>query len=164
MDIKESFKVGLYFGLTSGAITTMGVMVGLYAGTNSVNVVTGGILTIAIADAFSDALGMHVHEESENAHTPREIWESTLATFFSKFLFSLTFLVPLFIFPVKLAVVISVLWGLSTVAFLSYKIAKEQGTSPVKAILEHVMIAVVVVLMTQVVGNWVASLDGKILF
>jgi len=156
IDIKESYKVGFSFGLTSGAITTMGLMIGLYAGTNSLKVVMGGILTIAIADAFSDALGMHIHEESENVHTPREVWESTLATFISKFLFALTFLVPLFIFPLQTAVVISVLWGLSMVAFLSYRMAREQGTSPGKTILEHVTIAIVVISATHWTGTLIA--------
>lgn len=155
--MKESFKVGFSFGLTSGAITTMGIMVGLYTGTNSLTVVIGGILTVAFADAFSDALGMHIHEESENEHSPREIWESTLATFCSKLLFSLTFLIPLFIFPIKSAVILSVLWGLNIVAFLSYKMAREQGISPRKAILEHVVIAVVVIYITYMVGVWIAE-------
>ncbi|MGZ8381620.1 MAG: hypothetical protein ACXW4C_08190, partial [Nitrospira sp.] len=55
--MKASFKTGLSFGLTSGVITTLGLMVGLHSGTHSRTVVIGGILTIAIADAMSDALG-----------------------------------------------------------------------------------------------------------
>lgn len=157
-NVKESFKVGFSFGLTSGAITTMGLMVGLYAGTSSFKVVLGGILTIAIADAFSDALGMHIHEESENDHTSQEIWESTFATFFSKFLFSLTFLIPLLFLPLKVAVIVSVLWGLNMVVFLSYFLAKEQKTSPGKIIFEHIAIAVVVIAVTLLTGSWIARL------
>ena len=54
--MKHSLKVGFSFGLTSGIITTLGLMVGLHSGTNSKIAVIGGVLTIAIADAFSDAL------------------------------------------------------------------------------------------------------------
>jgi hypothetical protein len=54
--MKESLKTGITFGLTSGTITTQGLMIGLYSGTNSRGVVIGGILTIAIADSLSDAL------------------------------------------------------------------------------------------------------------
>ena len=86
--MKNSLKTGVAFGLTSGIITTLGLMVGLYSGTNSKLVVMGGILTIAIADAFSDALGIHVSEESKNNVTEKEVWEATISTFFSKFLFS----------------------------------------------------------------------------
>lgn len=40
---------GVHFGLTSGVITTLGLMVGLHSGTHSLRAVAGGILTIAIA-------------------------------------------------------------------------------------------------------------------
>jgi len=72
--VKDSLRIGLSFGLTSAVITTLGLMVGLHSGTHSKVVVLGGILTIAIADAFSDALGIHVSEESEHATTAKHIW------------------------------------------------------------------------------------------
>jgi len=43
------------------------------------------VLTIAIADAFSDALGIHVSEESENRHTHREIWSQQSLPFSRSF-------------------------------------------------------------------------------
>lgn len=55
--MKHSLKTGLCFGLTSATITTLGLMVGLHSFSGSKAVIIGGILTIAIADAFSDALG-----------------------------------------------------------------------------------------------------------
>ena len=47
--MRLSLKIGFSFGLTSGVITTLGLMVGLHSGTNSKLAVMGGILTIAIA-------------------------------------------------------------------------------------------------------------------
>ncbi len=76
--MKEQWKAGVSFGLTSGAITTMGLMVGLHSGTHAKLAVMGGVVTIAVADAFSDALGVHIHEEAENTHTHKEIWVVTL--------------------------------------------------------------------------------------
>ena len=52
----SSFKIGFGFGLASGVITTLGLMIGLFASTHSRVVVLGGILTIAIADSCSDAV------------------------------------------------------------------------------------------------------------
>ena len=49
--MKSSYKIGLSFGLTSGVITTLGLLVGLDAGTHSQPIVLGGILTIAVADS-----------------------------------------------------------------------------------------------------------------
>ena len=153
--MKESFKVGISFGLTSGVITTMGLMVGLYAGTQSFQAVVGGVLTIAIADSFSDALGMHLHEESENEHTPQEIWESTLATFVSKLFFSSTFLFPIFLLKLNQAMIVSVVWGLTLVTVLSYLIARQQKEHPLKIILEHVLIAIAVIVITHFVGLYI---------
>ncbi|MCK5112976.1 MAG: hypothetical protein KAQ84_05480, partial [Thermoplasmatales archaeon] len=73
-------KTGFSFGLTSGIITTLGLIVGLHSGTHSRIVIIGGIITIAIADAFSDSVGIHISEESEGKHNSREIWESTIST------------------------------------------------------------------------------------
>ncbi len=64
--MKNSLHTGIAFGLTSAVITILGLMVGLHSGTHSKNFVLGGNLTIAIADAFSDALGIHASEESKN--------------------------------------------------------------------------------------------------
>ena len=109
---KGSLKTGVSFGLTSGIITTLGLMVGLHSGTQSKAVVLGGILTIAIADALSDALGIHISEEAENTHTHTEIWIATAATFLSKFIFALTFLIPVIILPLTTAIIVSIIWGI----------------------------------------------------
>ena len=154
--MREALKTGISFGLTSGVITTLGLMVGLHSGTHSKLVVLGGILMIAIADAFSDALGIHVSEESENIHTRKQIWASTISTFLSKFMFALTFVIPIILFQLSIAILVSVLWGLSVLAILSYKIAMSQGTKPWRVIAEHLLIALAVIVITHFVGDWIS--------
>ena len=159
--MNHSLKIGFSFGLTSGIITTLGLMVGLSSGTHSKLVVIGGILTIAIADSFSDALGIHISEESENKHTTREIWEATMATFASKFVFALSFIVPVFLFEeLSTAVIISVVWGLSLLSILSFSIAREQKTKPWCPVAEHLIIAAIVIILTHYVGCWISSTFG----
>jgi VIT1/CCC1 family predicted Fe2+/Mn2+ transporter len=158
--MQDSLRTGICFGLTSAVITTLGLMIGLHSGTGSKMVVLGGILTIAIADAFSDALGIHVSEESENIHTTKQIWISTIATFMAKFIFALTFIIPVIFLPLLTAIIVSLVWGLSILTVLSYIIAKAQGERPWKVVGEHVLIAVVVIAITHVVGDWVATLGS----
>lgn len=55
---------GMSFGISGGVITTLGMIVGLDQATSSKTAVIAAILTIAIADSLSDALGMHLSEES----------------------------------------------------------------------------------------------------
>jgi len=158
--MKHSLKIGFSFGLTSGIITTLGLIVGLHAGTHSKIVVIGGILIIAVADAFSDALGIHISVESENKHTIREIWEATISTFLSKFVFALTFVIPLLLFQSGTAILISVIWGLSLLGIFSYFIAQGQNVKPWKVIFEHLIIAILVVIATYYVGTWIRAAFG----
>ncbi len=153
--MKHSLKTGLSFGLTSAIITTLGLMVGIYSGTHSRLAVIGSILIIAIADAFSDSLGIHISEESENKHTPREIWESTLYTFMSKFVFGMTFVVPVIIFELQLAVIIAGIWGILLLGVFSFYLARNEGTSPWRVISEHIFIALIVIFITHFVGLWI---------
>lgn len=153
--MNHSFKVGFSFGLTSGVITTLGLMVGLNSGTHSTVVVIGGIFTIAIADAFSDALGIHISEESENVHTAKEIWLSTISVFLTKLIISLSFCIPVLLLPLSTAIIISIIWGFFLLGIFSYFIAQKKKTNPWMSVLEHVVIAVAVIVITNYVGEWI---------
>lgn len=155
--VKLSIRKGLSFGLTSAIITTLGILVGLEAGTGNKGVVLGGIITVAIADALSDSLGMHISEESA-AQGQRSVWEATFATLLSKFVFALTFILPVALLDLKIAVIISVIWGFLLLGFLSYQIAKFEGENPFHVIGEHVGIMVLVVILTHFVGRWASMI------
>lgn len=157
--MKSSLVTGFSFGLTSGIITTLGLIVGLSAGTHSKLAVIGGIVTIAIADAFSDALGIHVSQESQK-RAIRSVWESTVATLLSKFFFALTFLVPVYFLELSTAIIVSIVWGFSSLIALSFVITKHKGENPWRSVLEHLTIGVLVVIVTQVVGSFVKKVWG----
>jgi len=153
--MKLSIKKGFSFGLSSGIITTLGLIVGLNSSTHSTTVVIGGILVIAVADAMSDALGIHMSEESENQHTTKEIWESTGATFLSKFIFASTFVVPILLLPLTIAIIVSIIWGLSLIAIFSFYTAREQKNQAYRVVAEHLLIAILVIVITHYIGKWV---------
>jgi vacuolar iron transporter family protein len=156
--VKDSVRTGISFGLTSAAITTLGLMVGLESGTNSKFVVIGGILTIAVADAFSDALGIHLSEESKKDASSKHVWESTIVTFATKFFFAMSFLVPVLLLPLGEAIIASVLWGLLVLGFLSFKIARAKNDKPGRVVVEHVGVALLVITITHYLGQWISTL------
>jgi len=158
--MKDSLRKGVSFGLTSAVITTLGLIVGLHSGTHSRIVVLAGIVTIAVADALSDALGIHISEEAENTHTAREIWEATVATFLTKFLFAATFLVPVLLLSLSAAIIVNLTWGLSILSVLSYIIARSQGKPPWRIVGEHLVIAMIVIALTNWVGDWIGTLGA----
>lgn len=156
----QALTTGVSFGLTSGVITTLGLIVGLHSGTHSTLAVLGGVLTIAVADALSDALGIHVAEESRNDRSARQVWHATLATFFTKFLMALTFAVPLLLLPLAEAIVASVAWGFLVLSLLSLQLARARQTAAWKVVGEHLLIAAAVVVITHWLGDAVAAYLG----
>lgn len=151
----EGARTGLFFGATSGVITTIGLIAGLHAGTNSVTAVLGGILVIAVADALSDALGIHLAEEADPNASQHHIWAATVTTFITKFLFAITFAIPVLLLPLRPAVLASVAWGIAVIAVLSWFIARAQKSSPLAIVAEHVGIAIIVVVVSHYIGVWV---------
>ena len=156
--LDHSVRVGVSFGLTSGVITTLGLMVGLSAGTSSRLAVLGGIFTIAVADSMSDALGIHVAEESEGVHTQREVWTATLATFVTKLLTAVTFAIPVVLLDLEAAVGVAIAWGAALLTVLSLDLARRQDVNPRPLIIEHLGVAALVVAAAHLVGLAISAL------
>lgn len=154
----NAHKIGISFGLTSAVITTLGLMTGLEAGTGSKGAVVAGILTIAIADAFSDALGVHLAKESEGNFKSSQVWQATLATFGYKLLFALTFLVPAIFLEAPWSLYVAIAWGALILTVLNINIAKTNGERIAKVLGEHLGIAAAVVIISHLAGKAIASL------
>jgi len=114
----------------------------------------------ATACVRQDALGSHtphVAEESEAKHTTRETWGATLSTFFFKFVFALTFIVPVLLLKLPTAIIASVIRGLLILGFFSSNLAREQKRKPWKVIIEHIIITLAVLCIAHLVGDWISQ-------
>ena len=158
--VKKEINSGFSFGLTSGVITTLGLMIGLYSGTHSRLAIIGGILVIAFADSFSDSLGIHMSKEAEKGVTKRKIWSATTSSFIAKLIIALTFLIPILLFHLNIAIIISIIWGLLLLNLLSYKIAKSRKQNVLKRMGEHSFIAIIVIVLSGLIGKFVANFFG----
>jgi len=154
--MKRSVKAGFSFGLTSGVITTLGLMVGLHSSTHSKLVVIGGILTIAIADALSDSMGIHIAVESQNKFTAKETWETTISTLFYKFVFSAAFILPVLLLELRKAIIVCILFGIYLIFAESLIIARERNVNPWKVIGEHLAITIIVIFATHYLGHFIS--------
>ncbi len=151
--MKSVLWKGVGFGLTSGVITTLGMIIGLHSGTRSKLAVEVGIIALAIADALSDSMGIHVSEEAEMEHTTKELWETSFFTFLSKFFVTLTFIVPIIFLEFSTAILASTFWGLFLITVFSLYMARSQKQNQYKVIFEHVFIAALVVLLAHYLGD-----------
>ncbi|WP_457640115.1 VIT1/CCC1 transporter family protein [Persephonella sp.] len=150
-------KKGIGFGLTSGVVTTLGMMIGLSSVSSSKTVIVGGIVSIAIADAVSDALGIHISEESQENTEVRHIWQATISTFLSKFFFALSFLIPVLLLDIQTAITVSIIWGTLLVTLFSIKIAHDRNENPIKTAGEHILIMFIVLAVIYATGKLVES-------
>ncbi|MFC1657986.1 hypothetical protein ACFL1D_01225 [Candidatus Omnitrophota bacterium] len=161
----HQLMTGVSFGMTSGVITSLGMIVGLNSATSSRLVVITGIIIMAIADGLSDAAGVHISEESElekgiAKHTQKEIWVATIFTFLSKLIFTLTFAVPFLLFSLNTAVLTAIIWGILLLIVLNFVIARIKQENALMLILEHVFLALCVVAISHYVGYFVAKHIG----
>ncbi len=154
---QNSLHTGFSFGLASGVITTLGLLIGLAFGTSNKLVVLGGILTIAISDALSDAFGVHISQESQAEHSSSDIWKSTISTFLSKLFFAGAFIIPVAMFDLWTAMFVSVIWGYLLIITFSCYLGKLQKTNMLSVVAEHVAVMTVVIILSYAVGVFVSK-------
>jgi len=69
----------------------------------------------------------------------------------------MTFIVPVLLFPLATAIIVSIVWGLFLLGIFSLYMAREQKAKPWKVISEHILIALIVIVVTYYVGILVES-------
>jgi VIT1/CCC1 family predicted Fe2+/Mn2+ transporter len=149
----RSYQTKIAFGVTSAVITSLALITGLDTLTHPKSGIIGSILVIALADNLSDSMGIHIYLESEHV-TAREVWLSTLSNYLSRLCISLSFIVLLVFLPIQTAVVVSVIWGLTILAVMSYAIHHKRGTNPYYEALVHLSLAVLVITVSHFAGGF----------
>ena len=158
--MRRALRVGFSFGVPSGIITTLGLMVGLNSITQSQSVVIGGILTIAVADSLSDALGIHISQESENHLSHKDVWKSTICTLIAKFIFSSIFVIPVLIFDLQIAIYVSIMIGLYLIFLISLIIARLKEDNIIKVVCEHLIVTIFVIIAAHYAGILIHATFG----
>ena len=158
--MKIALRKGLSYGTTSGVITSLGLLVGLSSATSSKEVLLAGLLTIAFADALSDGFGIHVSEESEGHESNRAIWEATASTTIAKMIIGMSFIIPIFILSMKVAIIVDFIWGFLVLGYLSYAVAKQNKEKVFSALFEHTSLALIVIAGSFAIGKLISHFLG----
>jgi len=145
------------FGGTAAIVTSVALIFGLDAATAKKSTIVSGLLVVALADNLTDALSMHVYEESERRLRPREAFIATWSNFVTRLLLALTFVLLVVLLPVASAVVASAAWGLSLLVALTWVLARERKASFVPELGKHCAAALAVVLASRGIGVLVTA-------
>jgi len=142
------------FGSTAAIMTSMALIVGLGSANSGRTGIVGGLLIIAIADNLSDSLGIHIYEECRaEATTPVA---TSVSNYLARLFVASSFVVLVLVLPLGPAQWISVVWGALLLSVLSYFIARGKSVRPVPEIAKHLLVAAVVIVLSQLIGSFIA--------
>ncbi|MFC1640973.1 CYTH domain-containing protein [Patescibacteria group bacterium] len=150
-------RVGeLTFGITSGILTTVGVLVGMCAATPERIAIVAAIVAIAVADSFSDAFGIYMCKMSDRGNNRKAALRYAAGTFAGKCFFPLTFVVPILYLPIKIGIGIDLAWGGTVLALLSAEQAIVAQKSIGKTVGQNMGLAVLIIAAATTGGMLVA--------
>lgn len=119
------------------------------------------LLIIAVADNVTDSFGIHIYQESQTA-SAMAIHRTTLMNFLTRLVITFVFIAFVVFLPLGLASVFAVVFGLGVIVGLSYLISARRGVDPVPVILQHLLLAVVVIVATFVLREMIAVFAARV--
>jgi vacuolar iron transporter family protein len=156
--LKSAIRKGLSFGITSAVITTLGIIVGVHSGTDLQHAIIAAILIIAFADSLADSCGILFSEQAREDCSTKDSLISAVTAFLGKVFFALTFIVPLVLLPLHAGIIVCIVYGLTLLVIYSAVTAKTRQESALKAITQYVLLAVIVIVLSHIIGLWVNRL------
>lgn len=155
--INNDTRQGIFFGINSGILTTVGVIAGISQTTTNPMYVVISVISLAISDCIGEAYGMYLSKKAEQVRDfGKGPLYSLLAVFISKFITVLLFLAPLlFAWNLKYFknLVWPILYSLIVLIFIDNKLAELRKESKIKYIVTHVILLLVVVVSTKFIGQ-----------
>jgi hypothetical protein len=147
------------FGVTSAIVTSLAFIVSLSNNVEPRMPIIGSLLVFAIADNVSDSLGIHIFQESDLKKN-ETVNASTISNFVTRFLVILSFAALVYLLPIQLAVISSVIWGFSMLMVLTYLIAVEREARLLPSLIQHFAIAAFVVFGSLLLRSWITAIFG----
>ena len=139
------------FGAVSAVITCLALITSFDTTSTSRLGVIGSLCVIALADNISDMLGIHIYQEGEYASF-RKVWRSTVSNFIARFCVILVFILFVLLLPPVIAIVCSLLYGFLILTVVSYLVAQKRHTAPKAIIVEHILIAIFVLVLSKYIS------------
>ena len=155
--INNDTRQGIFFGINSGVLTTVGVIAGISQTTTNPMYVVISVISLAISDCIGEAYGMYLSKKAEQVgEQGNGPLYSLIAVFLSKFITVVLFLVPL-LFSWNLKYYKNLIWpilySLIILIAIDNKLAEMRQESKVKYIITHLILLFIVVVSTKLIGQ-----------
>jgi len=158
----DDIRQGLFFGLNSGVITTVGLISGLIQTKISYNLLIISIISLAISDSASEAYGLYLSKKAKDIKdfSSGPLY-SLISLFITKFVIVISFLIPL-LFTKKLNVFKNMTWvlgwGIFLLTILDLQLCSIRNETFAEYIIPHLIVLGLVVVLTKYFGNLINKL------
>ena len=154
--LDKDTRQGLFFGINSGIITTVGLIAGMAQTTANPLFIVISVLSIAISDGIGEGYGIYLSKKAEHTKDKgRGPLYSLVSLFLSKFLVMVFFLVPLiFYWNIKYYknLVWPIIWSVLVLTLIDYELSNMRDEPIINYIVPHYIILALVLMATKGIG------------
>ena len=149
----KSFRQGVSFGIVSSAMTVLGMSLGMWSSDGRRKAIVAAIIGLAISNSFADGFSMYMGSYARG-DSGKQALTTSLLTAGTELFLPFMFLIPLYMFKVRTAIILNGLFGVLLVAGTGLYVSEINKESNVEKISSAVMyIAVTMVIMAATYGT-----------
>ena len=153
----QMFKTSrISYGGTAAIVTSMALISGLSAADTTKPIVVTALLIAALADNLTDALSVHIFQESEQLDQ-KDAVTGTITTFVTRLLLGVSFVPLVVLFPLAHAAKAAIVWGALLLAILTYLVARQRKVNPALEVVKHLFVASGVIIASTLIGHWIGA-------
>lgn len=144
---------GIYFGLTEGTVTTIGIIIGMLGSSLSIakKAIFSAVIAATLSDSFGDSIGIYYSEEARGG---KEAIKAVKNMVICKLLISFLYLVPLLLIKdLKTGVCISIIIALFVISNSFHYLAIVNEKNPIEFVIKNTLTIGIVILITYYVVN-----------
>lgn len=147
------------YGATAAIVTSTALISGLSAAAATKPVMVSALLIAAFADNLTDALSIHIFQESEQLDQ-KDAFIGTITNYLARLLLCVSFVFLVGVFPLVHAGEVAIVWGMALLAALTYLVAREREVSPAPEVVKHMAVAAAVIGASIAIGHWISAVLG----
>jgi adenylate cyclase class IV/VIT1/CCC1 family predicted Fe2+/Mn2+ transporter len=150
----------LTFGVTSGILTTAGVLMGVHSASASRLAIMASLVSVAMADSWSDAFGMFNSKMSERGVTRASALRFAGATLVAKMTVPLLFVVPVATLPLPRAINVCLAIGAILLSLLSAEQALVSQKPVARLVCRNLVLALFIINVSRLAGKAIGWMFG----
>ena len=144
---------GMYFGLTEGTVTTLGIIIGMLASIPSKKAIFSAVIAASLSDSFGDSIGLYYSEEATGRTQGITAVKNMV---FFKLLMATLYLAPLVVFKsLKTGIYVSIILALIVISLSFYNLALIKEINTNEFVIKNTIAVGIVVLITYYVVSTV---------